>query len=47
METVFLKIVNMSITAAWLILAVLVLRYVLRRVPKRIMCFLWDLSVSD
>ena len=43
METVFLKLVNMSITASWLVLAVLVLRFLLKKAPKSIHCVLWAL----
>lgn len=43
MEAVFLKLVNMSITASWLVLAVLVLRFLLRKAPKYIHCALWAL----
>lgn len=41
MEALFLKLVNMSINASWLVLAVLVLRFVLRKAPKSILCSLW------
>lgn len=41
MNDVFLKILNMSITASWLIIAVLLLRLVLRKSPKWINCLLW------
>ncbi|MBQ9765609.1 MAG: hypothetical protein IJW18_05390 [Lachnospiraceae bacterium] len=43
MEKIFLAILNMSITAVWVIIAVLILRLVLRNVPKRIHCLLWAL----
>lgn len=43
MDNVFLHLLNMSITAGWLVLAVLVLRLVLRRAPKWIHCLLWVL----
>ena len=43
MEAVFLRILNMSITAGWLVLAVLLLRLVLKRAPKAIRCALWSL----
>ena len=43
MEAVFLKIVNMSITAGWLILAVILLRIVLKNAPKWIRGLLWAL----
>ena len=39
----FLKIVNMSLTASWLILAVLVLRFVLKKAPKWVNVLLWGL----
>lgn len=38
MEAVFLKIVNMSITAGWLILAVAAVRLLFRRMPKWVLC---------
>lgn len=41
MDDVFLKIVNLSISASWLILAVLVLRFVLKKAPKWVMPLLW------
>ena len=41
MDDVFLKIVNLSISASWLILAVLVLRVVLKKAPKWVMPLLW------
>ena len=41
MSTVFLKIVNMSIAASWLILAVLVLRLLLQKAPKWVSVLLW------
>ena len=41
MSSVFLKIVNMSITANWLILAVILLRPLLKKAPKWIPCLLW------
>lgn len=44
MDAVFLKLLNMSITAGWLILAVLVLRLLLRRMPKRFICALWAIA---
>lgn len=37
MDDVFLKLVNLSISASWLILAVLVLRVVLKKAPKWVM----------
>lgn len=43
MEAVFLKLVNQSIAAGWLVLAVVVLRLVLRRAPRWSFCLLWGL----
>lgn len=41
MSDVFFKIVNMSITASWGIMAVIVLRFFLRGAPKWLRCILW------
>lgn len=41
MAELFLKLLNMSITAGWLVLAVLVLRILLQKAPKWIRCILW------
>ena len=41
MSAVFLKIVNMSISASWLVLAILLLRLVLKKAPKWISVLLW------
>lgn len=43
METFFLEIVNMSITAGWLIGAVLLLRFAMKKAPKWMCCALWAL----
>ena len=43
MEAVFLKLVNLSITAGWLVLAALVVRLAFRRAPRWIFCLLWGL----
>ncbi|MBQ6719655.1 MAG: hypothetical protein IJN20_04825 [Oscillospiraceae bacterium] len=43
MEALFLKLVNMSITASWLVLAVIAVRLVFRRTPRWILCLLWGL----
>ncbi len=43
MNELFLKIVNMSISASWLILAVLVLRLVLKKAPKWVNVLLWGI----
>ncbi len=42
MVEVFLKILNMSITASYVFIAVLILRLLLRRAPKRISYMLWS-----
>ena len=43
MEAVFSKIVGISLMANWLILAVVVLRLLLKKVPRRITCILWGI----
>ncbi|MCI9141313.1 MAG: hypothetical protein HFH87_01665 [Lachnospiraceae bacterium] len=43
METIFLKILNMSIAAGWMILGVLLLRILLKKAPKGMRCVLWAL----
>ncbi len=43
MENVFVRIVDMAITAGWLVLVVLLLRLFLRRTPKWITCLLWGM----
>ena len=43
METLFLKLANLSITASWLVLAVLLIRLVFRKAPKWVFCLLWGL----
>ena len=43
MEAVFLKILNMSITASWLVLAVIVSRFLLKKAPKAFSVILWGL----
>ena len=45
MSAVFLKILNMSIAYGWVIIAVMVLRLLLRRVfPRRIWCWFWGMT---
>ena len=41
MGDVFLKVLNMSITAGWLILAVLCIRLLFRKIPKWVNCVVW------
>lgn len=43
MTGIFLKILNMSISASWLILAVMVLRIVLKKAPKWANVLLWGI----
>lgn len=43
MEAIFLKIFNMSVTAGWLALAVILLRFLLKKVPKWLNILLWGL----
>jgi len=37
----FLEVLNMSITASWVIITAILLRLLLRKAPKAIICFLW------
>lgn len=41
MGEIFLKLFNMSISASWLILAVILLRLLLKRAPKWLICMFW------
>ena len=41
MSEFFLNVVNMSISASWLVLAVLILRLLLKKAPKWITVLLW------
>lgn len=43
MEALFLKLTNMSITASWLVLAIIVVRFLFKNTPKWILCLLWGL----
>lgn len=43
MTDLFLKIVNMSISASWLVLAVILLRLVFQKAPRRFMPVLWGI----
>lgn len=43
MNEFFLKIINMSISASWLILAVLILRLILKKAPKWVNVLLWGI----
>lgn len=41
MNTIFLGFVNRAVTAGWLVLAVIILRQLLRRAPRSVHCLLW------
>ena len=41
MSSMFIKVLNLSINASWLILAILLLRLLLRKAPKWIRCTMW------
>ena len=43
MDAIFLKLINMSICAGWLILAVIALRLIPAGIPKWTRCVLWAL----
>ena len=43
MNELFLKIINMSISASWLVLAVLILGFVLKKAPKWVNVLLWGI----
>ena len=44
MTDVFLKVVNLSISASWLVLAVLAARLLLKRAPRWIFPLLWGVA---
>ncbi len=41
MEKLFLNLVNYSLVAGWLVLAILLVRLIFKKVPKWIICILW------
>ena len=43
MEAVFLKLLNLSLTASLLVLAILLVRLVFRKAPRWLLCLLWGL----
>ena len=43
MSEIFLKIINMSISASYIVLAILLLRLILKKAPKWIMVLLWGI----
>ena len=44
MDMIFLKLLNMGLAAGWLILAILPLRILLKKAPKRVCCVLWGIA---
>ncbi len=44
MDAVFLELLNRSLAASWLVLAVLLLRPLTRKAPKNLRCLLWALA---
>lgn len=43
MENIFLELLNRSIKAGWLVLAIILLRYMLKKAPKSLFVVLWAL----
>lgn len=43
MEKIFLEFVNQSISAGWIVLAVILLRVILKKAPKWIICIFWGI----
>ena len=43
MSELFLKFLNISITAGWLVLGILLIRILLRKTPKWLNCMMWGL----
>ena len=43
MDDLLLKLFNMSVTAGWVVLALVAVRLVFRKAPKRVLCALWGL----
>lgn len=41
METIFRETVKISLMANWLIIAVVLLRMLLKKAPRRMVCMLW------
>ncbi len=44
MDALFLELLNRSLAASWLILAVLILRPLTKKAPKNLRCLLWGLA---
>ncbi len=43
LSSVFIKLLNLSISAGWLILAVIVMRFALKKAPKWVNCLWWSI----
>lgn len=43
METLFIKVLNQSIAAGWLVIAVILVRAILKKSPKWLSCTLWGI----
>ena len=43
MSDIFIHLLNMSITASYLVLVTILLRLIFRKAPKTVFCFLWIL----
>ena len=43
MEELFLKLLNMSISAGWMVLAIILFRALIKKLPKAFRCILWAL----
>ena len=41
MEYIFIKLLNMSISAGWLVLAIIAMRFLLKKAPRWMVCMLW------
>ncbi len=41
MGTLFMKLLDMSITASWIVLAIVLLRFLLKKSPRWLLCSLW------
>ena len=43
MENILIKVINMSVTAGWVVLALVAVRLIFRKLPKRALCALWGI----
>ena len=43
MAALFLSLVNISLTASWMALAVILVRFIFRKAPRWLYCLLWGL----